>query len=62
MTFYASKFLASASRKRTKSYSLVNLDVITDSGGLANYDACCVVNEEVLANSGTCIDIYTCAL
>ena len=53
------KALAAAGGKRTEGHALIDLDIFSDFRRLTDYNAGTVVDEEIFANRGTRVDIYT---
>ena len=53
------KALAAAGGKRTEGHALVDLDIFSDFRRLTDYNAGTVVDEEIFANRGARVDIYT---
>ena len=49
--------MACTGGKGTERYALVDLHVVADDGGFADYHTCCMVDEEVLANGCAGVDI-----
>ena len=57
MTLYAGEFLAAPGGKCTDGHALVDLNVFTDDGSLADYDTGTVIDKEVFADGCTRMDI-----
>ena len=53
----APKILAATGRQCAQGHALIDLHPVTDNGGLADDDAGAVVNEKVLSDGGTGVDI-----
>ena len=59
VTFLARKLLAASCRKSADSNALVDLNVLADDGCLTYYDARAVIDEEMLADRSTRMDVDT---
>ena len=59
MSLHTLKLLSTSGRESSDSHSLIYLDIVTDNSGLTDHDACSVINKEILADSGTRMDINT---
>ena len=46
-------------RKGAQRHALIDFDMVADDARLAHYDACTMVDEEILANGGAGVDVDT---